>query len=250
MHLKRVYTLVLMLGLPAYSFCMEEIETVKLLSSDGKEFTFTKKEAQESGTLKELLSENLTPGEAIPVPGVSAVGLAALAEYLPLSAQRTKYHEQGDTAAEEAVNSKIHNTWLRDFENEQTSKVLEVLKAAHYLGIEFVIDRLAHTIARRASFIATSEDQYRRAQNLRKAAIFFLDPATAKEHGFGEPSAEVTQELGEIWLEPTRVKFLPRDLRKIIAEWVLTEYQLAEGEHAAGYSEGYSSTEFFEEEGY
>lgn len=238
MNIKYGYVLVLLLGLASKSFCMEEQETVKLLSSGGKEFTITKAAAEESGTLKQLLREGFGPEEVIPLPQVSSEAMAVLATFLPLAAEKTNYVQAKNSAGEGAVYSKIHNTWLPAVERKDTPQLLELLKAAHYLDIGLIVEALVHTIARRASFYATSEDDYWKAQALRRGAIFMLDPAIASEHRFDQPDSSIMDQLHQQWLQPALVESLPRDLRRIVAQWVLTEYQLAEGEHAAGYSEG------------
>ncbi|KAK0412674.1 hypothetical protein QR680_006345 [Steinernema hermaphroditum] len=121
-------------------------ETVKLASSDGKEFEVQKKDFQKANLLKTMMAdlgfdEDALPEEAIPMPSVNADALETIVDWL-------RMHEEEEPRSED--DRQIHR-FNRNVSKEDTelldnqfprSKLAAVINAAYYLEMPDLIDTL------------------------------------------------------------------------------------------------------------
>ncbi|KAK0412551.1 hypothetical protein QR680_006276 [Steinernema hermaphroditum] len=121
-------------------------ETVKLASSDGKEFEVQKKDFQKANLLKTMMAdlgfdEDALPEEAIPMPSVNADALETIVDWL-------RMHEEEEPRSED--DRQIHR-FNRNVSKEDTelldkqfprSRLAAVINAAYYLEMPDLIDTL------------------------------------------------------------------------------------------------------------
>ncbi|KAK0412559.1 hypothetical protein QR680_006283 [Steinernema hermaphroditum] len=121
-------------------------ETVKLASSDGKEFEVQKKDFQKANLLKTMMAdlgfdEDALPEEAIPMPSVNADALETIVDWL-------RMHEEEEPRSEE--DRQIHR-FNRNVSKEDTelldkqfprSRLAAVINASYYLEMPDLIDTL------------------------------------------------------------------------------------------------------------
>merc|ERR1712232_1024940 len=122
-----------------YTITMSEKKTVKLTSSDDKEFEVEKETAEMSVTIKHVIEDLLEVGSdtPIPLPNVSGKILEKVIEYC-------KYHHANPTPqAEDKKDEKRTDDiipWDLEFCKVDQATLFELILAANYLDIKSLLD--------------------------------------------------------------------------------------------------------------
>ncbi|KAL0235766.1 hypothetical protein GEMRC1_002348 [Eukaryota sp. GEM-RC1] len=118
----------------------QPVTEVKVVSNDDKEFTISGEIAEESETIKRLTSAS--PNETISLPEVAGSHLKKSIEWMEWS-HDIKEKEKKD----EYIPLAIKESFKDDFVNVDIYELADLLKAAHYLGIEDMKDNCAKKFA-------------------------------------------------------------------------------------------------------
>eukprot|EP01098_Paradermamoeba_levis_P015096 TRINITY_DN748_c0_g1_i3.p1 TRINITY_DN748_c0_g1~~TRINITY_DN748_c0_g1_i3.p1 ORF type:complete len:166 (-),score=70.05 TRINITY_DN748_c0_g1_i3:96-593(-) len=123
------------------------ISSLKLQSSDGKDFDVPKKIAEMSVTIKNMiidLPEEDLSSNPIPLPNVSGKILEKVIEYC-------KYHDANPTPQTDEKKDERRTDdiipWDQDFCKVDQATLFELILAANYLDIKSLLDLTCKTVA-------------------------------------------------------------------------------------------------------
>lgn len=123
---------------------MADEEQVTLLSSDNETFTVSKKVADMSNTIKDIIEE--APGQKVPLPNVPGKILSKVIEYCKFHVDNSR--DANKPSSSQGVKSDEEvKTWDADFMKIDQSTLFEVILAANYMNIEALLDLACATVA-------------------------------------------------------------------------------------------------------
>ncbi len=142
-----------------------KMATYTLVSNDDQEFEVGETMAQMSGTIKNLIEEDMVSDGVIPLPNVSGRMLAKVLEF-------TKHHLEYPSDETEL------SDWDKDFFNVDQSDLFELILASNYLEMQLLLDLACKSVANMV--IGKSPDEIRALFNI-KNDFTEEEEAVAKE---------------------------------------------------------------------
>eukprot|EP00897_Mesotaenium_endlicherianum_P006462 jgi/Mesen1/5844/ME000298S05112 len=115
---------------------------VKLKSSDEEMFEVEKVVALQSETVKNMIEDDVTTDQGIPLPNVSGKILAKVIEYCKYHVEAKNVSEDKPILTEEEV-----KTWDQDFVKVDQATLFDLILAANYLNIKDLLDLTCQTVA-------------------------------------------------------------------------------------------------------
>ena len=121
---------------------MDSTKTIKLLSSDDKEFIVADAVAKKSVTIKNMLEDIGDDPNSIPLPNVNGKILDLVIKYIEHHA-----NDAEPTETKDEKNTSDISGWDADFIKIDQATLFELILAANYLDIKSLLDLTCKSVA-------------------------------------------------------------------------------------------------------